>query len=169
MTFVAISVSLAVADVPDIASSSFLDLASQAPSANVMVFLGRDTKIRVWRVERQQTADRRPQTADPRPQTPDPRPQTPDHRPQTPDRLKFKIKNSKFQTSIKFQFPKLIWNVQKPGTRGKRALSLHERSEFSLTLHERSEFPLSLCAQSAHNSLGEEHPWHESLNLWKPN
>ncbi len=32
---------------PDIASSSLLDLASQAPSANVMVFLGRDTKIKV--------------------------------------------------------------------------------------------------------------------------
>jgi len=42
----AISLSLVVADVPDIASSSLLDLASQAPSANVMVFMGRDTKTR---------------------------------------------------------------------------------------------------------------------------
>jgi hypothetical protein len=36
--------SLIVADVSDIASSSFLDLASQDPSANVIVFIKRGTK-----------------------------------------------------------------------------------------------------------------------------
>ncbi len=35
----AISLSLVVVDVPDIASSSLRDLASQAPSANVTVFM----------------------------------------------------------------------------------------------------------------------------------
>ena len=38
--------SLVVADVPDMASSSLLDLAWQDPSANVMVFMERDTKLR---------------------------------------------------------------------------------------------------------------------------
>ncbi len=40
----AISLSLVVADVPDIDSSSLLDLASQAPSANVTVFMKGSTK-----------------------------------------------------------------------------------------------------------------------------
>ena len=42
MTFVAISALLVVTDVPGITSSSLLDLPSQDPSANVMLFLGRD-------------------------------------------------------------------------------------------------------------------------------